>query len=305
MGKEVARILFSKNAKVYIATRSEERATKAIEDIKKQTPNSKGSLIFVKLDISDLSTIKASVNSFLAQESKLDGLFNNAGVMYVDTKGPQTTPQGYEMNLGINVLGTFLFTKLLTPILISTAQSEPAGSVRIIWVSSLGTEMQGEKSKGISVDDLEVYSTRPPMERYGLSKAGNWLHGVEAAERLRSDGVVSVPINPGNCNTELARQHPKIIQRILQLIVYPAVNGAYTQLYAALTGDIDLENSGIWGKCRFSVTITRLTFSVAPFGRLLPIRADLLDATRSKQDGGNGHAAAFWEWSEEQVKPYV
>jgi hypothetical protein len=46
-------------------------------------------------------------------------------------------------------------------------------------------------------------------------------------------------------------------------------------------------------------------FVVAPFGRIKPIRKDLLDATKSKEEGGNGHAAEFWEWSEEQVKPYV
>jgi retinol dehydrogenase-12 len=248
MGKELARILYSKNANVYIAARSEDRAAAAIDDIKKTAPDSKGSLVFMKLDLSDLSTIKTSADFFLSQESKLHVLFNNAGVMYVDPNGPQTTPQGYEMNLGINVLGTFLFTKLLTPALISTARSEPAGSVRVIWVSSLGTEMSGEKSIGLSIDDLEAHAKRPAMDRYALSKAGNWLHAVDCARRLQSDGVVSVPINPGNLNTELARQHPVFIQRILQLLVYPPLYGACTQLYAAMSSDIDVVNSGIWGK---------------------------------------------------------
>jgi NAD(P)-dependent dehydrogenase (short-subunit alcohol dehydrogenase family) len=231
-----------------MAVRSEERGAKAIDDIKNAVPNSKGSLVLMKLDLSDLRTIKASADFFLARESKLHVLFNNAGIMYVDLKGPQTTPQGYEMNLGVNVLGTFLFTKLLTPALISTAKSEPAGSVRILWVSSLGTELTGEKSKGVSVDDLEAIAKRPPMDRYGLSKAGNWLHGAECARRLLADGVVSVPLNPGNVDTELARQHPAFIQRIIRLIVYPTLYGACTQLYAAMSSDISLTNSGIWGK---------------------------------------------------------
>ncbi|KIW94926.1 uncharacterized protein Z519_04905 [Cladophialophora bantiana CBS 173.52] len=290
MGKVLANILYAKNAKVYIAARSEERAAKAMDEIKKAAPDSKGSLVFMKLDLGDLRTIKASADFFLARESKLHVLFNNAGVMYVDPKGPQTTPQGYEMNLGVNVLGTFLFTKLLTPALISTARSEPAGSVRVIWVSSLGTEMVGEKSIGLSYTDLEAHAKRTPMDRYALSKTGNWLHAVECARRLHGDGVVSVPINPGNLNTELARQHPAFIQRILRLLVYPSRYGAYTQLYAAMSSDISLANSGIW---------------VAPFGRLYPIRKDLLDATKSKEEGGNGHAAEFWEWTEEQIKPYV
>lgn len=248
MGKEVARILYSKNAKVYIAARSEERAAEAIDDIKKAAPKSKGSLVFMKLDLGDLTTIKASAEFFLTRESKLHVLFNNAGVMYVDLNGPQTTPQGYEMNLGVNVLGTFLFTKLLTPALISTAKSEPAGSVRIIWLSSLGTELTGEKSIGLSVDDLEAHAKRPGMDRYALSKAGNWLLGAECAQRLYTSGVVSVPINPGNISTELARQHPAFVQWILRRIVYPVSYGASTQLFAATSSEIGLANSGTWGE---------------------------------------------------------
>lgn len=248
MGKELASMLYSKNAKVYIATRSEERAIKAINEIKSSAPGSKGSLVFMKLDLSDLSTIKASANFFLAQETKLHVLFNNAGVMYVDTKGPQKTAQGYEMNLGINVLGTFLFTKLLTPALVSTAKSEPAGSVRVIWVSSLGTEMIGEKSIGLQYKDLDALARHKPMDRYAFSKTGNWLHGAEGARRLHSDGVVSIPLNPGNLKTELARQHPVFIQWILSKIVYPPRYGACTQLYAATSPDISLENSGTWGQ---------------------------------------------------------
>jgi hypothetical protein len=30
----------------------------------------------------------------------------------------------------------------------------------------------------------------------------------------------------------------------------------------------------------------------------------LIDATKSEAEGGNGHAKAFWDWSEEQVKAF-
>ena len=259
MGKELARVLYSKNAKVYIAARSEERAAKAINYIKKTVPDSKGSLVFMKLDLNDLRSIKASADFFLARETKLHVLFNNAGVMYVDLKGPQKTPQGYEMNLGVNVLGTFLFTKLLTSVLVSTAESEPRGSVRVIWLSSLATELAGEKSIGLSVEYLntEAHTKRPGMDRYNLSKIGDWLLGVECAQRLHNQGVVSVPINPGNLDTELARQHPAFVVWILRRIVYPVIYGVYTQLYAAMSNDIGLANSGIWGEQRSTMVPRR------------------------------------------------
>jgi retinol dehydrogenase-12 len=54
VGKELARLLYSKNAKVYIFARSEPKANQAIEDIKKAAPTSTGVLDFLPLDLSDL-----------------------------------------------------------------------------------------------------------------------------------------------------------------------------------------------------------------------------------------------------------
>ena len=312
-------MLYSKNAKVYLAARSEERANQAIEEITRALPNSAGSILFLKLDLNDLSTIKASAQSFLAKETKLNVLFNNAGLMGV-TPGPLRTAQGYEVNLGTNVIAPFLFTKLLTPILVSTAKTEAPGAVRVVWTSSLGTETTGEKSIGVSVDDIEALEKRPGMERYALSKAGDWLLGVEYARRFSKDGVISVPLNPGNLNSNLAREHTSFIRFILSLIVHPPVKGGYTLLYGGLSPDLTIENSGTWGELfspwKWSLSqcheiivywlITNLWFSsVVPWGRIYPIREDLVAATKPKEDGGNGHACAFWEWNEEQVKQYL
>jgi len=82
VGKELAQILFSRDAKVYVATRSEERASEAIDSIKAAVPDSQGSLVFLKLDLDDLTTIKSSAEEFLAKEQRLDVLWNNAGVMF-------------------------------------------------------------------------------------------------------------------------------------------------------------------------------------------------------------------------------
>ena len=53
------------------------------------------------------------------------------------------------------------------------------------------------------------------------------------------------------------------------------------------------------------VRLTReLNASVIPWGRLHPIRKDLLDASKSEAEGGNGYAKKFWEWTEDQVRKY-
>ena len=248
VGKEIARMLYEKNAKIYIAARSEEKAIKAIEDIKKASPTSTGTLVFLYLDLSDLNKVKQSAESFLAQEGTLHILFNNAGVMVSPSEPPAKSAQGYELGLGVNCIGTHLFTKLLTPLLVTTAKSEPSNSVRVVWLSSFALEIYAAKDVGISLDNLDYHVPVPATERYGISKCGAWALGVEYARRHKADGVVSVPINPGNLRTELARDQRVLFRNMTKLVCYPPVMGAYTELWAGLSKEVTLEKSGSWGE---------------------------------------------------------
>ncbi|KAM5343768.1 hypothetical protein ACJ41O_012305 [Fusarium nematophilum] len=288
VGKELARMLYSKNARVYIAARSEERAKKAMEDIKTAIPESRGSMNFLHLDLGDLTTIKTSVDAFTSREKKLHVLFNNAGLQSLQ---PGQTAQGYESHLGVNCLGTFMFTKLLTPVLVGTAITEPPNSVRVVWVSSSGTEISGEKSVGIHLDNLDYHVEKPQLYKYAMSKVGNYLHGVEYAKRYQAKGVMSIPLNPGNLSSDLYRDQTSFLFRFLtKCLMYPPIWGAYTELYAGLSPDLTLEKTGSW---------------VIPFGRVHPIRRDLTAATKSEAEGGNGTSRKFWEWSEGEVGKYM
>lgn len=248
VGKELARMLYSKNAKVYVAARSEAKSNQAIEDIQKLLPQSTGQLVFLPLDLADLSTIKATASRFLAAETKLHVLFNNAGVMSPE-KELARTPQGHELHMGVNCLGTFLLTELLTPALVETARSEPAGGVRVVWVASSAAEMFAEKNVGITPGRIDTLATG--NERYWASKVGNWAHGVEYARRHRADGVVSVPLNPGNLTSDLYRDQGVALKIATKLMMYAPVNGAYTELFAGLSPDITIEKTGCWGECTF------------------------------------------------------
>jgi hypothetical protein len=35
------------------------------------------------------------------------------------------------------------------------------------------------------------------------------------------------------------------------------------------------------------------------------IRKDLVEASKSEAEGGTGVAQKFWEWNEQQIKPYL
>lgn len=216
------------------------------------------------LDLADLSTIRASVDAFLAREDRLHVLFNNAGVL----NPPQgsKTAQGYELQLGVNNLGTFLFTKLLTPTLVRTAAAArgaegdggPPASVRVIWVASSAAEAPLVPVGGVDMANLDYHVDKTAMEKYFVSKAGNYLQGVEFARRYRDAGIVSVPLNPGNLNSDLWRGFSGPIQALLRyLILHPSIFGAYTQLFAAFSPEVTLERSGEWGQSLHLIVLFR------------------------------------------------
>ncbi|KAF2120852.1 hypothetical protein BDV96DRAFT_565741 [Lophiotrema nucula] len=102
---EVAKILYQKNATVYLAGRWADKGSTAVNALRNAFPSSSGKVEFLKLDLADLSTIKPSAEEFLRKERRLDVLVNNAGV-YTPQSGSKSK-QGYELQLATNVYGPF------------------------------------------------------------------------------------------------------------------------------------------------------------------------------------------------------
>jgi NAD(P)-dependent dehydrogenase (short-subunit alcohol dehydrogenase family) len=169
------------------------------------------------LDLADLTTIKKSADEFLSKESRLNVLWNNAGVM-TPPAGSKTV-QGYELQLGTNCLGPFLFTQLLLPILRQTAASSPRNSVRVLFTASLMAELSLPKG-GIQWEDINFEGTNNRAKTslaYGQSKVGNIFLGKEFVRREgaregggangngNGNGVLFATLNPGNLKSELQR----------------------------------------------------------------------------------------------------
>lgn len=81
MGKQVASILYSKNATVYVAGRNETKARPVLDAMRAEHPSSKGVLHFLSVDLADLTTIKAAAEEYMRREPRLHWLNQNAGVM--------------------------------------------------------------------------------------------------------------------------------------------------------------------------------------------------------------------------------
>ncbi|TVY55239.1 putative oxidoreductase, partial [Lachnellula suecica] len=217
VGLELVKILYSKDATVYIAARSPNRIAAEIEAVKATYPTSQGNLKSLHLDLNDLATVSKCVSTFLTQESRLDVLWNNAGI----SRAPigSTSVQGHEAHMAVNCLGPFLLTKLLLPILRTTAASIPEASVRVVFASSGIIDMKGPPG-GVSLAELApgIHSTDIAYN-YAASKAGNWLLASEFHKRTREDGIVA----------------PWVMMAMMRPFMYEPKMGAYTELWAGLS----------------------------------------------------------------------
>ncbi|KZT54668.1 NAD(P)-binding protein [Calocera cornea HHB12733] len=231
IGKVTCKYLLLNNAKVYMASRSQEKADAAIADLKAVTK--KDDIYFLSLDLADLASVKKAAAEFQSKETQLHLLFNNAGVMACPME--QITKQGLDMQFGTNVIGHGYFTKLLLPTLVATAKTTPDGKVRVINTSSNGHI--GAPKGGILWDTLKEGPIRlkklGPQSAYFQSKWGNVVFSDELARQYGDQGIVSTSLNPGAIRTELARYAPQWIMRIFNGMLNEADPfGAMTQLYA-------------------------------------------------------------------------
>jgi NAD(P)-dependent dehydrogenase (short-subunit alcohol dehydrogenase family) len=290
VGLELVKILYSKGGRIYIASRSASKIATAINVIKSTSlTTTPGELQSLVVDFSDLSTISSCASAFLAQESRLDVLWNNAGVSQAPIGS--TSAQGHELHMATNCLGPFLLTKLLLPVLSATARSSPRGSVRVVWASSGIIDMTGPPG-GVSL--AELAPGKHPKNKdynYSASKAGNWMLAAELDRRVRNEGIVSLAQSPGTLKTKGWDGAPWLMRTVMGFFMYEAKMGAYTELWAGLSPEVKCEDGG-----RFAI----------PFGRWHPNpKKAILASLRTREEGGTGVAATFWDWNEEQSKSFI
>ena len=111
---EATALLFAKEgAKVVITGRNEERGNAVAAQIKKNG----GHALFIPADVRKSTDCRQSVNETLNAFHRLDILFNNAGVFYPHT-AVDCTEEEWDLQMGINLKGTFLMSKFALPAMI-------------------------------------------------------------------------------------------------------------------------------------------------------------------------------------------
>ncbi|XP_069674099.1 retinol dehydrogenase 14 [Periplaneta americana] len=232
IGKETARDLAKRGAKVIMACRNLETANKARDEIIEGTGNK--DVIVKKLDLSSLKSVREFAEDVKRSISKLDVLIHNAGT--ADMFKSKTTEDGLEYTMATNHFGPFLLTHLLIELL---KQSAPS---RIVVV---GSELY--RLAALNLDKLNPIGTLPAYLYY-VSKCANIVFSQELARRLADTGVTVNCLHPGMIDSGIWRNVPFPLNLPLQLLIKgffkTPEQGAQTTILLAVSEELE----GVTGK---------------------------------------------------------
>ena len=189
IGLETTKGLVLAGAKVIIPAKRPEIAFKNLNGIVSEDN-------IIKMDLSDLNSVKGFTDSFKENFSKLDLLINNAGIMAcAETR----IGNNWESQFAVNHIGHFLLTNELMDMM------EDVEGARFVSLSSSAHSLTG-----ILWDDIHFQNT--PYDKwmaYGQSKTACSLMAIEFNTRMKDKGVEGFAVHPGGIITPLQRHLEK------------------------------------------------------------------------------------------------
>jgi NAD(P)-dependent dehydrogenase (short-subunit alcohol dehydrogenase family) len=229
IGLVAARELARAGASVVLACRNIQKGEAALKEIASAAPGAGVELS--QLDLGSLSSVQSFAERFRSSHQGLDLLINNAGVMAPPRR---ETSDGFELQLGTNVLGHFALTARLIELMQGRADA------RVVTLSS-----NAHKFGRIHFDDLQSERRYSRWRAYGQSKLGDLMFALELDRRLRAAAstIKSLAAHPGYAATNLQTAAPPALDRLLMrvtnlLVAQSAEMGALPTLYAATYPDL-------------------------------------------------------------------
>jgi NAD(P)-dependent dehydrogenase (short-subunit alcohol dehydrogenase family) len=214
VGLGTTRALTRAGAHVIMAVRNTELGAQRAKEIG-------GSTSIAKVDLADLSSVRAFAD---ALDGDVDILINNAGGL---TQQREETVDGFEKQIGQNMLGPFALTNLVFPRVRSM----------IINVGS-----HAHRTAELRLDDMHLRTGKwTSMGAYRRSKLAVMLWGLELDRRLRAANspVISQLTHPGwvASNISSVSDKPvlaaadKVVRKVATIVANDIDAGAASTLY--------------------------------------------------------------------------
>jgi dehydrogenase/reductase SDR family protein 12 len=229
---EAACVRFAQlGARIHLVVRNADRGRAAVDRI--SAASGSRDIRLHLCDVSSMESVRDFSARFVDSGEPLNVLINNAGVLVHERT---YTNEGFELTFATNVLGPFLMTALLLPVL---RRSAPA---RVINVSS-----GGMYTARIDLDDLQ-------LERREFDGAGFYAHTKRAevilseewAKRLPRDEVTVHSTHPGWVETPgVATSLPRF-HRIMGPLLRDPAAGADTIVWLAGSPEAARTSGEFW-----------------------------------------------------------
>lgn len=240
LGRAAAMRLARMGARLLLLARDETKAARLRDELARETGN--GDVTVHLVDLSDLDAVRRVADDLLQGAQRIDALIHNAGALHADRR---ESAQGHELSLATMVLGPFLLTARLLPLLTAGARDAAArgpGRARVIWVASGGMYAQG-----LPIDDLQY--RRGPYRgsvAYARAKRAQVVLAEEWARRLRGRGVVAHAMHPGWADTPGVEASLPRFRAVLGPLLRTADEGADTIVWLAAAEEPARSTGRFW-----------------------------------------------------------
>lgn len=269
VGLAAAHGLASMGASLILVARDRAKAERVAADIVRETGNS--DVAVEVCDMGVMSQVHALAERLLERGEPLDVLVNNAGALF---NPRQETDEGFEKSFALLLLGPFILTQRLQPLLAA------AQDARVVNVSS-----GGMYSQKIQVDDLQSQSgSYSGSVAYARAKRGLMVLTEVWAERWREDGIIVNAMHPGWADTPGVRSALPGFYRVTRKLLRTPREGADTIVWLAASTEAGEVSGEFWldRQIHPSHLSAKTRESEQERAQLLDRLASMLEATRKK-----------------------
>ena len=233
MGYEITRSLAAAGYDVLMACHDVELGRQAAARIAAEFPSVK--LEVRRLDLADLSSVRAFAAGVLADGRAIDRLMNNAGTLQ-DRR--RITVDGLEYNMSVNYIGPYLLTTSLLPLM--------AQGSRIVNMASLVY-----KFGCLKFPELFTQGCRGSYNRfvvYSNTKLSMLLFTLKLSQQLKDKGVTVNASDPWIVSTGIIRMNNRVVDYLCDKLFRPIIFTPLEGASPAIKLLLDPAMEGVTGK---------------------------------------------------------
>lgn len=242
LGLVTAEQLAAAGATVVLLGRDQAKTNRVRDDIATRAGSELVSTVVA--DMGDLAAVRRVAAELNDSLERLDVLIHNAGALSATR---QESPEGTELTVASQVIGPFLLTTLLLPML---QRSAPA---RVLTMSS-----GGMYASPLRVKDVQMGHDYKGSEQYARAKRAQVTLNEMWAEKFPTRDVVFHAMHPGWADTPGVRDSLPTFRKIVGPLLRSPQQGADTMVWLALDDGEPLGTTGRFWLDRHQRSIHKL-----------------------------------------------